>query len=197
MTVFPHDIHTLFVEELHQYGVLGIEITPERQFRLQVYAQFISSSKGRLWRAPRVETHMVDAIVLTRPEILMPSHLVHRTMTRQRPYAGIMLAAQENTVALSVVEMAIADYEGGIPGPIDLSCPICPIGLIGPIGPTNSPRTLYVHQPDNAVPVGLCIFRIGMTAGIELFWHTTTIIYKDSECMQTWSQRVQLVALWG
>ena len=52
MPIVAHDMLTLLVQEIHQPLVLGLEIPPERQFRLQIHPQFVGSLKGSLWRAP-------------------------------------------------------------------------------------------------------------------------------------------------
>ena len=65
MTVFAHDVFTLLMKEAHQHTILGIEITPEGQFWLQINAQFIGSNECSFWWTPRMEAHMIDTIIGT------------------------------------------------------------------------------------------------------------------------------------
>ena len=52
MAIGAQDIFAFLVEELHQHGVLIVEIAPEGKFWLQDDAQFVSCDEGSLWRAP-------------------------------------------------------------------------------------------------------------------------------------------------
>ena len=45
---------------------------PERQLRLEIYSQIISGLEGGLWRAPGVETDVVDPIVGAFAEVFRP-----------------------------------------------------------------------------------------------------------------------------
>ena len=98
MSVPTQDIHPLLVQEVHEQGVLVVEIAPERQFRLQHDIERVGSDKGGLGRAPTVEAHVVDAVVGTGTQIVEPRLHIHGYMPCQGPDAGIMLAAQEDAV---------------------------------------------------------------------------------------------------
>ena len=60
-----------------------------------------------------MKAHMIDAVVVAGSEIFPPRCHIHRTMACQGPYTGIMLATQEDLMALSVVEMVSLNGEGG------------------------------------------------------------------------------------
>ena len=96
--IFAHDSLAFGQQELHQHGVLGVHIAPERQFGLQVDAAFVSRHKGSFGRTPRMEAHVVEAILLAHGEVVAPRIHVHRHMPRQWPHASIVLSAQVDGV---------------------------------------------------------------------------------------------------
>ena len=70
--VSAHDVLALLVQKGHKRGVLGIEIAPEWQFGLQINAHFIGCLERCFGWAPRVETHVIDAVLPANSEVMSP-----------------------------------------------------------------------------------------------------------------------------
>ena len=100
-------------------------------------------------------------------------------MTCQRPDTGIMLTTKEYlmTIGIEMLTLNVEIFENRV----DL--PLCHRWeTIRQLNPSN-----------NTVPIGLRIFGIGMTVGIDLLWHTTTIIDHNSESMIARSQHLRKI----
>ena len=93
MAIGADDTLALVVEICHQPFIVGHEVTPERQFRLEVDAQHIGSEERSFGWTPRVETHVVDAVVFAFAQVGTPCGIVHGHMGGEWEYTGIMLAA--------------------------------------------------------------------------------------------------------
>ena len=78
-------------------GDLRIRPVPaeERQFGLKVEAEFVRRLKRGIRRTPRMEAHVVEAVVLHRPEVRAPRLDIHRCGPRERPHAGIVPSPEE------------------------------------------------------------------------------------------------------
>ena len=111
---------------------------------------------------------MVQTVGLTSAEIRSPGIDVHCHVSCQGPHTGIMSATQENRMAIGI-EMLPLDVE------------VLEVGmyLLGSLCYAQFGRKF--DFTDDAIPVGLGILRIGMTVGIDLFWHTTSVIHHDSQ----------------
>ena len=102
MTIPTKNIFALLVQECHEQRILIVEATPEREFRLQDDTQFVGSCKGGIRGTPRVETHVIDAIVGTPTQIILPRVHIHSHMPSHRPYTGIVLASQEKLMPIGI-----------------------------------------------------------------------------------------------
>ena len=176
MAIGSQDILTFFVKELHEHCIFIIEVTPERKFWLQDDTVFIGCCEGGLWRTPGVETHMVQTVGLTSAEIRSPGVDIHRHVSCQGPHTGIVSATQKYLVTIGI-EMLPLDVE------------VLEVGmyLLGSLCYAQFGRKF--DFTDDAIPVGLGILRIGMTVGIDLFWHTTSVIHHDSQLVLAWFYR--------
>ena len=177
MSISAEDILTFFVEELHQQGVLIIKVAPERKFWLQDDAKFVCCDEGGFWRAPRVEAHMVQAVGCTGAEIILPRIDIHSHMSCKWPDAGIVLTTKEDLVAIGV-EVLTFDVEILEVG-VDVFRFLC-----------CAQFCRKFDSSDDSVPVGLGVFCIGMTTGIELFGHAAAVIYHNGELVFTWSEEL-------
>ena len=110
MSVGAQDMLPLLVEEGHEPLIVFVEIAPEREFRLQVDPQLVGGLEGSLWRAPRMETDVVDAILAVFREIVHPFGSSHRHMGLEGEDAGIVLATEEYLAAIGH-EMVVIDTE--------------------------------------------------------------------------------------
>ena len=72
VTVFADDVLTFTQKKCHQAVVTAIEVTPERQLRLQINALNVCRREARIGRTPRMEAHVVDAIALAHLEVMAP-----------------------------------------------------------------------------------------------------------------------------
>src|SRR5574344_1490536 len=104
-------------------------------------------------------------------------------MSCQWPYTGIVLSAEEHHPAIGIEVMSVCME----------------------VAETVTDSTLWTvdgccldcNLSDDAVPVGLCILRIGMTAGIDLRRHPTAVVHDDGEMMSACLQLRQCISLWG
>ena len=94
-------------------------------------------------------------------------------MTSEWPNTGIVLASQKDFVAIGI-EVLTLDVEVLKNGE----------HLFHWWRWGQSIQEFYLSN--DAIPVGLRIFRIGMTTGVELFRYTTRIIHHDGELVLTW-----------
>ena len=177
MTISAQDVFTLLVQELHKHRILVIEISPEGKFRLQDDAQLICSDESSLWRTPTMEAHVVQAIGSTIAKILLPRLHIHCHMTCQRPNAGIVFPPKENPmpIGIKVLTFNMEVLENRVDFPLHYR--------------RKTIRQLY--PANDTVPVGLSVFGIGMTIGIDLFWYTTAVVYHDREGMTTRRQHLR------
>ena len=175
VTIGAQNVFPLFMQELHQYRVLIIEIAPEGEFWLKDDTILISSNESSLWWTPGVETHVVQTIGLTGVEVLPPSIEVHCHMSCQGPHTGIMSATQEDLMPIGK-EML----------PLDVEVLKVRMYLLGSLCSMKFCRKF--DFTDDSVPIGLGILCIGMTVGIDLFWYATAIIHHNTQLMLTWFQ---------
>ncbi len=105
-------------------------------------------------------------------------------MAGQGPHAGIVTPSQIYRVTVGV-ELLAADFE----------ILECRIDICYRLDTEWFGRKAYPAY--DAVPVGLCIFGVGMAAGINLFGYAGTVVYHDCQHMSAGSQSLRKVKLLG
>ena len=171
MAVGAQDILTLLVQELHQHGVLLVEVAPEGELWLQDDAEFIGCDESGFGGAPTMETYMVQTVGCTGTEVIHPRIDIHSDMSCERPYAGIVFAPQEYLVAIGI-EVLPLDVEV-----LEVRVDFCV--LIHRFCLMRINRQF--HSSDDTVPVSLGVLGIGVTVGIDLFRHSAAVIHHDGE----------------
>ena len=180
MAVGFQDIQALFPEEGQQ--LFPFQRTPERQFRLEVDAQFVRRGESGLRRAPGMEADMVEAVVLATLEVLDPGRFVHGCMACPGEDAGVVLPAQENLMSARH-ELSVRDFQPGHPSRGSGGC-----------------ERFFRQQfdpADHPVPVPLRIVRIQVRTPDDLLRDATGIIDTKRQGMDAGTEFAQAIDLRG
>ena len=183
MTIFLEDVDAFLVEELHQDGILFVEIAPEREFGLHIDAKAVGSRECSLRGTPGVETNVVDSVILADAQVPEPFIHCHGHMGMEGPDTSIVLAAQEDAMTIGI-EMTTFDVEV-VEGRIHLGRT-----YLGYLVARNE-----ADVADDAIPIGLCVLGIGVAVAIDLLGYTLGVIDQDGEIVTAWGKIIERKAL--
>jgi len=89
------------LQKIIQPLILPLDVTPQRKLYLIVNALYVSRFKCSTRRGERVAAIMIDAILFRYAEDTLPGCHIHRSISRQRKDASIVLTPHESFVTIN------------------------------------------------------------------------------------------------